>query len=205
MYLTVLVASVAVATHVPDVKMYASSFLAGDFTEQETENQQTRLLSSLSPLGEGEEKVVVSWGSSLSPHEGFSTPGARKAKIMELSLKSFDADLRLNRLSFQVGGVDPREVEKVYLFHEGEKIAEAKVYNGYAVFSSITFDVPIGVEGTVFVKADLGDNLSPGERVNFTVKAPSDISLLADGNPYDFGNVFPVKGPYLSIVGVRNR
>ncbi len=202
MYFTVFVASVAAVSYAPTVKMYASSFLSGDTSAQEAEDQGRLLSSVLVPLEEAG-GTAVNLSLSGDPSDGFAHPGETGAKIMDLTLKSFDADLRLNYLRLKIGGVDPSKVKNVYLVNDGREMGKAVVSGEYVTFSGFNFDVPIGVAGVITVAADLSEDLSPGERLNLSIEKSGDIRVLADGEDYDFGNVFPLNGSFLSVVRSR--
>lgn len=204
MIFSLVVASVAMASYAPSVKMYASSFLSGNSQSLHASAENNRMVTSVFPV-EDYKNHSASVSLMGDPVRGFAFPGDKNAKVGDLVMKSFDADLNLEFVNFKIGGIDPSEIRKVYL-SDGEKtIAETSLKRGYAGFYGLFLQVPAQTEKKLSVSVELSDNVSLGERLYLTVERNSDIRLFANGDKYTFGDVFPLEKVYLSVVKPRGR
>lgn len=204
MLFSLFVASVAMASYVPSVKMYASSFLVGTSNGIQASEQPGRLITSVSPV-EDYKNYSANVRLAGDPVRGFAFPGGENAKVMDFVLKSFDANLNLEFVSFKIGGVDPSKIRKVYLADEKHRIAETSVRLGYANFYGLFLNIPAGTEKKLSVSVDLSNDVSLGDRVYFTIEKKDDIRLFANGEEYVFGDIFPLERVYLSIVKPRGK
>ncbi len=204
MYFSLFVAAVAMTSYVPSVKMYTSSFLAGETSVVQDQEQQSRLITSTMPVEDYKSHSVVLTLSG-NPTMNFAFPGDKNVKALDFSLKSFDADLYLEFVNFKIGGLDPSKVEKIYLMDGENTIAESGVTGGYARFQGLFLNVPAGTEKVIAVKVDLSEDSSTGERLHLTIDKKEDIKLFANGEEYSFGDIFPLEGVYLSVVRSRGR
>ncbi len=170
--------------------------------------EPSRLLASVLPVNMENEKLSTAntgkytvnvYLKEVSPGL-FASPGSKNVELMNLHIKSFDANVELKSLIFDVTEIGNVFIERVYLFDGENKIADTNVFGNSARFSSLSYKSSLGAESVLTVKIDLSEKSSPGARVKLSVDVAENLSLLTEGRPHDFKRLSPIEGPYLSIV-----
>jgi hypothetical protein len=176
-------------------------------------SDSNRLLASVLPV-EGEEnffptadtgKYTVNVGLE-GPSAGlFSYPGSKNVQLANLVVKSIDSSVELKSVVFDVTEIGNVRVERVYLFDGENKVAEAKVVDGYARFSGLSVQSPDGDGIFLNIRIDLSDKSSSGSRVKLGVSEAKYLNVFANGSPHDFRRFSPINGPYLSVVNIQGK
>lgn len=214
--LTLSISAIAALSYSSFVKENMSTFsssVLGSFEGMSDTSKYTseKLFANVLPISKEDSHSIdvatspltVNFNLSRDANKTSAVPGESNAEIMQIKIKSTDANLVLKSINFKLEGVNPDMIERVYLIDENKNIHKAELDDGYARFSNISIAAEAEKAILLSLRVDVSKDLHTGERFRFDIEEPNDIQLFANDEVYEIRQQYPIRGTYLSIA--KNR